>query len=139
MWWTIALVSLFTAVVAMFSKEFSQIGKRIFAIPGGKVIIPLFLASAFVSVFAHYLWVLLTGVRACFKLWEQFIMNQFPGSDVAEFIARVFILMVIACLPMIISLILRKKHIGSGSGIVLQRVVIYSWLAAAILFATVII
>lgn len=65
---TIALVVFLSSIVAFFAEEFGRMFKKIFAIPGAKLLLPLAFASWLIEVYEDWgLWLL---------VWFQALLNQ---------------------------------------------------------------
>ncbi|KTD24496.1 MULTISPECIES: hypothetical protein [Legionella] len=98
---TVALVVLLSSIVVFFSKEFGDLFKKIFAIPGMKLFLPLTLATALVvnyESWAYYglikfqdFWLGLTGILA----------SWMPFHKGASSVAKILTLMILSFLPVI--------------------------------------
>lgn len=66
---TLALVVLLASCVAFFSKELMNVGNKIHAIPGLKLLLPLILASLFIVLFEDW-------ARLLF-FWSQTLVHRF--------------------------------------------------------------
>jgi hypothetical protein len=72
---TLALVVLLASCVAFFSKELMNVGNKIHAIPGLKLLLPLLLASLFIELFEDW-------ARLLF-FWSQTLVHRFLAAIAA--------------------------------------------------------
>lgn len=97
---TIALIVLLSSIAAFFSQEFARLVKRIFDIPGAKLILPLIAASFILEVYEDW--------GHWFLIWLQAAMHQlvYQLASLAPFktgsihLARMLFLFVLASVPM---------------------------------------
>lgn len=102
MYLTLALVILLGAIFVLFSKEFIQVVKKIFAIKGAKVVLPLFLASWFAYNFEPWcLWAvyyyreILLGIIG-------FFTGLFSSQSIAAPIITILLLTLISVVPVLL-------------------------------------
>lgn len=110
MLFTLTLVILLGAITVFFSQEFLGFFKKIFAIKGMKLFLPLFIASWLVFTFDHWgLW----GIyyyRQILSYVLVFLVDIMPFSYMAEHVALIILLATISVLPVyLIDLSLRKR------------------------------
>ncbi|KTC77035.1 hypothetical protein [Legionella brunensis] len=99
---TVALVVVCCAIVVMFSQEFANFFKRIFAIRGMKLLLPLILASTLVVYYDPWVsWGLLQTKRILHTAAAT-IANWLSFKE-ALIVANIIILMGLAVLPVAIA------------------------------------
>ncbi|MCW8398219.1 hypothetical protein OQJ26_05370 [Legionella sp. PATHC038] len=111
---TLALLVLFGSILVFFSEEFIKTIKKIFAIRGAKLIIPLFAASWL--IFSFDLWVL----WAIFYLREilhdvlNYLVQMMPFQNWALQVVLVFMLTFLSVVPvLILDFLSRRKNFKS--------------------------
>lgn len=137
MWLTLALITLCTAILAVFAGDFSRLCKRFFSIPGMVLCAPLLLASLLVAAYQELIFIVLIWVRSVFSLVEHYIYFILPNIAAIDLLVRVILLTLIACTPILISLFLKTRQIISGARQTMYRIAVFSWVISAILFITV--
>lgn len=107
---TLALVILLGSIFVFFSQEFIRMFKKVFAIKGAKLFLPLFLASWLVYTFNYWaLW----GIyyyREMLHDAESFLVKIMPFQLGAQSAALVILFTVISVVPVfVIDVISRRK------------------------------
>jgi len=99
MYITLILAVLFTAIVVFFSQEFINMFKKIFAIPGAKLILPLMLASWLVEYFEDWLLWILLGIKNALHQVVYWLNALIPFERGSISIAHTILLFLLASLP----------------------------------------
>lgn len=120
---TLALVVLFGAILVFFSEEFGKTIKKLFAIKGAKLIIPLFVVSWLIFSFDFWvLWAILY-LRDMLHAVLNFLVQIMPFQKWAVQVVQVFMLTFLSVVPvLILNFISQKKtyksykhpHLTSG-------------------------
>jgi hypothetical protein len=95
----LALVVLCTAIVAFFMQEFVHLFKKIFAIPGAKMLLPLLLISSVVEHFSFWIWKILNSIQNLLALSISQLSTVLPGTTTSIIIARALILFSVVFFP----------------------------------------
>lgn len=99
---TVALVVVCCAIIVFFSEEWTNVFKKIFAIRGMKLLLPLFLVSMLVVYYDPWItWALLETKRFLHHIAE--IITNKLNHRYALWVANVAILMGISVLPVFIA------------------------------------
>jgi hypothetical protein len=109
---TLVLVICVAAIFCFFSQEFTRAFKKIFAIKGATLILPLAIASWFVFTFDYLvLWALLY-IREVLDNMNQFLIRVLPEKKYSSDIILIVLLTLTSVGPVIILNILsyRKTH-----------------------------
>jgi hypothetical protein len=110
MYLTLALVVLFASIAVFFSQEFISVFKKLFAIKGVKLFLPLFLASWFVFTFDYWALWIVYYYREMLQICLTFLVSIMPFQEFAEQVSLVIFLWAISVLPVfIIDQVLRRK------------------------------
>ncbi|KTD67157.1 hypothetical protein Lste_3363 [Legionella steelei] len=111
---TLALVILFGAILVFFSEEFGKTIKKLFAIKGAKLIIPLFLVSWLIFSFDFWvLWAILY-LRDMLHAVLNFLVQIMPFQKWAVQVVQVFMLTFLSVVPvLILNFISQKKTFKS--------------------------
>ncbi|WP_454780669.1 hypothetical protein [Legionella sp. WA2022007384] len=107
---TLALVVLFSSIVVFFSEEFIKAFKKLFAIKGAKILIPMFAASWLIYTFNF--WVLWAVFYAHEILQDvlNFLVRIMPFQKGAVSLVLVFMLTFLSVVPvLILDVISRRK------------------------------
>lgn len=115
MFLTLALVVLGAAIAVFFSQEFYGMFKKLFAIKGVNLFLPLFIATWLVYSFDYStLWVVYY-YRELLEGIVELLVNIMPFQEFAEPIALVIVLFTISMLPVfLIDLFVRKRTFQQG-------------------------
>lgn len=107
---TLALVVLFGAILVFFSEEFGKTIKKLFAIKGAKLIIPLFVVSWLIFSFDFWvLWAILY-LRDMLHAVLNFLVQIMPFQKWAVQVVQVFMLTFLSVVPvLILNFISQKK------------------------------
>ncbi|HHM2300075.1 TPA: hypothetical protein ACRIDK_003021 [Legionella anisa] len=105
-----ALVVLFGVVMVLFSEEFSKSLKKLWAIKGARLLLPLFAASWFIYTFDFlFVWVIFYLSKFLHEILA-FLIRLMPFQQGAESIALVILLTFFSVVPvLIIDFFTRKK------------------------------
>ncbi len=96
---TIALVVLCSSIVVFFSEEFISLFKKMLAIPGVKLLLPLVIASLFVEMYESWgLWVL-ARCQAALHQVIYLLSRLVPFETGSVSLMRIVYLFIIASLP----------------------------------------
>lgn len=88
---TVAMVVFFSSIILFFSDEFGRFFKKIFAIPGVTLFVPLLLASAFIVHFeAWILWGLLY-IKFLMHVLINFLASLLPFAQSARIAAIIIV------------------------------------------------
>ncbi|KTD41984.1 hypothetical protein [Legionella parisiensis] len=111
---TLALVVLLSAILVFFSEEFIKAFKKLFAIKGAKLFIPIFAASWLIYTFTFWcLWAIFY-MREILQVIEDFLVRIMPFQNIAVPVVLIFMLTFLSVVPVLILDILsrRKKFKG---------------------------
>ncbi|HHI9989665.1 TPA: hypothetical protein ACQDQH_002762 [Legionella pneumophila] len=105
-----ALVVLFGVVMVLFSEEFSKSLKKLWAIKGARLLLPLFAASWFIYTFDFlFVWVIFYLSKFLHEILA-FLIRIMPFQQGAESIALVILLTFFSVVPvLIIDFFTRRK------------------------------
>lgn len=108
---TLALVVLVSSIVVFFSEEFIKAFKKIFAIKGVKLFLPLFAASWIIYNFSFwFLWAIFY-TREILHDVLNFLIRIMPFQKGAESVALVFMLAFLSVVPtLFLDVWLRRKN-----------------------------
>lgn len=128
----LSLVVLGCSIVVFFSQEFGNFFKKIFAVPGMKLLLPLILASAVVVDYNNWiLWGLLL-FKAFLHRFSTMLASWMPFHTGADIVANVLILAGFSILPVLaINFWVKKKTYRSFQYAYLTSTII--WLLVALL------
>ena len=99
---TLALLVLLGSILVFFSEEFIKMFKKLFAIKGAKLLIPLFLASWLIYTFDFwFLWVVFY-LREMLLYILIFLTSIMPFQKGAESVALVILITVASVVPVLI-------------------------------------
>ena len=110
MYLTLALVVLFASIAVFFSQEFISVFKKLFAIKGAPLFVPLLVASWLVVTFSYWsLWIVYY-YHEMLQIILTFLLHIMPFEKGAESVALVILLTVISVLPVfLIDLLVRRQ------------------------------
>ncbi|KTD32990.1 hypothetical protein Lnau_2638 [Legionella nautarum] len=95
----VALVVLLSSIVVFFSKEFSDLFKKIFAIAGMKLLLPLLLVTALIVNFEPWIYMLLTHIQGFLWALSTKLASWMPFQRGANYVANILVLMAFSFLP----------------------------------------
>ena len=130
---TIAIIVFLASIASFFSQEFTRLFKKIFAIPGVKLILPLFLASFIIIFYEEFgQWLLVRFQIFLHKVVVKLDMIL-PFKTGFISLGRIISLFIIASVPIWIAewSAIRKKYQAPHSGTYWLGFVL--WIVAAIL------
>ncbi len=131
---TIALVVFGCAIMVFFSKEFGNSIKKIFSIPGMKLLLPLILVSFFIIFFKFEVLWFLTKLQAFLFALVQNLSSLLPFQNIDYPLANILVLMGLSALPVLaINLWYKRKTYHPYKYIGLTMTVI--WLFVAVLLS----
>lgn len=96
---TIALVVLICSIVVMFSTEFGELIKKIFAIRGMKLFLPLFLATFLVVYYEPWVLLGLSKIQTMLSMLATKMITWLPFEAGANILANVVLLVAFSLLP----------------------------------------
>ncbi|RUR08424.1 hypothetical protein [Legionella sp. km772] len=96
---TLFLVLCATAILCLFSQEFNRLLKKIFAVKGAKLVLPLALGSAFVFMYDNLVIDLLYYFRDKLNAMLSFLNYVFPQSKYTPDIILVILLTAVSLIP----------------------------------------
>ncbi|CAM2771548.1 MULTISPECIES: hypothetical protein [Legionella] len=107
----LALVVLLGAIIVLFSEEFIKSFKKLWAIKGAKLLLPLFAASWFIYTFDFwFLWVIFY-LSEFLHFILTFLIRLMPFQQGAKSVALVILLIFFSVVPvLIIDLFTRRKN-----------------------------
>lgn len=99
---TLAFLVFFSSILVVFSDEFIKTFKKIFAIKGAKLLIPLFLASWLIYTFDFwFLWVVFY-LRELLIYILDLLTSMMPFKQGSDSVALVIVLTVVSVVPVFI-------------------------------------
>lgn len=96
---SLALVVFGSSIAVFFSNEWHALFKKVFAIPGVKLFMPLLIVSCFIEKYALNEYWLLTGLQALITHFIRFCAAVLPFQTGALHISKIIYLFLFACLP----------------------------------------
>lgn len=132
MYLTLALVVLFASIAVFFSQEFISVFKKLFAIKGVPLFLPLLVASWLIIAFNYWsLWIVYY-YNEMLQIILTFMMHVIPFEKGAGSVALVILLTVISVLPVyLIDLLVRRQTYKPYKYLNITSAII--WLVSAIL------
>ncbi|ARG96728.1 hypothetical protein [Legionella micdadei] len=107
---TVALVVLISSIVVFFSKEFGDLFKKLFAIPGMKLFLPLIFATGLVAYYESWVYLGLTKFQDVLLGLVEKLASWMPFRKGASDAVKILALMVFSFLPvMAIDFWIKKK------------------------------
>lgn len=108
---TLALVVLGASIAVFFSQEFIRTFKKIFAIRGVKLFLPLFFASWLIFTFDYWVMWFFYYYRELLQTALNFLIQIIPFHQAATQVALVILLTAVSVLPVIaIDFFMRRKN-----------------------------
>lgn len=101
MYLTLALVVLVAAIVVLFSQEFIQLFKKIFAIKGAKLVLPLLVISWLIYTFDYLVLLVIYYYSDALNSVITFLSNLLPFQTGAYPIVMILVLTTISVVPVI--------------------------------------
>ncbi|KTC86035.1 MULTISPECIES: hypothetical protein [Legionella] len=98
---TIALVVLASSIVVFFAKEFSDFFKKVFAIPGMTLILPLLLVTALIVNFENWVYLGLAHIQTFLLSLSTKLASWMPFRLGANYVANILVLMGFSFLPVL--------------------------------------
>jgi hypothetical protein len=95
---TLTLVVLATSIIVFFSQEFTQVFKKIFAIPGAKLFIPIVFASWL--VFQYKYWIV-WGLKYYRDVLREVLITLSQALSLNEILTKVLVIILLTCVSII--------------------------------------
>lgn len=130
---TIAIVALCASIAAFFAQEFGRVFKKIFAIPGLKLLLPLTLASWFIEVYEDWGHWLLLRIQYLLHLLIHRLGVRVPFEKISLPLIKILFLFLIGILPMVIFKLATIKQWGGKRLPQTYWIGLILWVFAAIL------
>lgn len=126
----VALVVLLSSIVVFFSKEFTDLFKKIVAIPGMKLLLPLLLATTLIVNFEPWIYMLLTHIQGFLRALSAKLTSWMPFQRGANYLANSLVLMSFTFLPVLsLQYWIKRKTYRSFSYIGLTITILWLFLA----------
>ncbi|WED42339.1 hypothetical protein [Legionella cardiaca] len=106
---TVALVVVGCAIVVLFSREFGNFFKKMFAIRGMKLFLPLILVSTLVVYYEYWISVGLLNIKWVLHRVASMIADWLPFTG-ALLVANILVLMLVSVLPVAFANFLNKRR-----------------------------
>lgn len=107
---TLALVVLFAAIMVFFSQEFIRTFKKIFAIKGAKLVLPLAAASWLVYNFDYWcLWVLYY-IREVLNYLISLLSHIMPFHQYARSLSMIVLLTILSVVPVLVIDVIHRRR-----------------------------
>ena len=107
---TLAMLVFFASIFVFFSQEFIRTFKRIFEIPGAKLVIPLAIGSWLVLTFDYWFLWAIYYCREILQTLLTVLVHIMPFQQGAATIALIILLTVLSVFPVfVIDWIIRKR------------------------------
>ena len=108
---TLTFVVFFASIFVFFSQEFMRTFKKIFAVKGAELVLPLIIASWLIINFDYWVLGFLIYCREILLSIALFLMSLPPMQTMTSFLALIFLLTFISVFPVwLIDVILRKRN-----------------------------
>ena len=130
------LIVISTAIVGLFSEEFTRMFKRIFSIRGAPLFLPLIFFSFVIESNIIWGWAVLLTIRSHLLSFEAIFAALMPQSLITEYFVRVLILTLLAVLPMLVVGFITRKNPLSNAMFYMDRICACIWLSSVILFVS---
>lgn len=114
MFLTLALVVVFASILVIFAQEFIRALKKLFAIKGVALFLPLLIASWLVYTFDYWALWIIYYYREMLHILLGFLIYLNPFPQIAEPVALVILLEVITVLPVFLADIFLRKRTYIG-------------------------
>lgn len=96
---TLSLVVLIASIITLFSQEFITIFKKIMAIKGAPIFLPLIVASGLVLIFDYWVLLAVYYYRAFLTLLINGLIWLMPFGNYSYYIAAILVLTFISLVP----------------------------------------
>lgn len=132
---TLALVVAFSAIIILFSREFGALFKKIFAVPGGKLFLPLIIMTSLIVLYEPWVYTALLYIKRNLHYLITLGADCFPFTMGAISLVSIVIIMLFALLPAYLMDVwsIRKTHIPFSHSKFLG---VFLWLMVLILIVT---
>lgn len=111
MLFTLAAVVFFAAIITFFSQEFIRVFKKIFAIKGAKLLIPLAVASWFMYSYDYLALAAISYYREALNAVATFLTDIIPLGSASSYVAFILLLTIISVVPVfVLDWFHRKKN-----------------------------
>jgi hypothetical protein len=96
---TLALVVAFSAIILFFAKEFGDLFKKIFAIPGAKLFLPLIGVTLLLTLYEPWVYFALFYMKKVLHDFISFVVSLLPFRKGAISLVSIVLFMALALLP----------------------------------------
>lgn len=96
---TLALVVAFSAIILFFAKEFGDLFKKIFAIPGAKLFLPLIGVTFLIVLYEPWIYFALIYVKQVLHDFIYFMLRLLPFRTGGISLISVALFMILALIP----------------------------------------
>lgn len=130
--YTIIFLVILCTIIVLFSEDFAKVGKKIFAIKGMKLLLPIFAVSAvIIDYFSFFIWILDLLVNGLAIIKGE-LASLIPFGNFSPSIAMIMLLMtVVLILGPLMTFILRLT--GHRPFIYRQQLLLVVWAVMAVL------
>lgn len=111
---TLALVVLFASIAVFFAQEFITMFKKLFAIKGVKLFLPLFIASWLVYTLDYWALWIVYYYREILMVGVNLLVKILPFQRYAESISIIILLFIISTVPVFLIDQLQRKRTYKG-------------------------
>ncbi len=129
----LCLIVLITSIIGFFSQEFIRLFKRVWAIPGAKLVVPLLIASLIAEWFALWGWKSLFSFQTGLSFVEHGLANLLPVQTGALMVTRVVLLVLIPGIPVWVTWFMTRKKKISNALFWVYRFSAWMWAITVIL------
>lgn len=96
---TLALVVAFSAIILFFAKEFGDLFKKLFAIPGAKLFLPLIGVTFLVALYEPWVYFALFYVKKALHDFIYYLVALLPFRKGAISLVSIILFMTLALVP----------------------------------------
>lgn len=130
---SLALVVFGSSIAVFFSEEIQRMFKKIIAIPGAKLLVPLIALSLLVEIYQEYGSWLLIAFKAIIEQGLLTLVSMLPFQVIALPMLKAAYLILLACLPVWVFWLIAKRKGIEESWPTPYRVGVMLWTLAAVL------
>lgn len=110
MYATLALVIIGFAIAVFFSQEFAKLFKKIFAVPGMRLVLPLFLLTTLIVYYEEIVFLGLSFIQSNFHAFSRKLAAMLPFNKAALALVKIFLLVIFSLIPVLgLTYWMRKK------------------------------
>ena len=99
MLFTVALLILCSAIIIFFSQEFAAVFKKMFALPGVKILLPLLVLTQLLFSMESWTLFFLVGIHRFFNLLSQGLSSFLPANPLVFMASQIMSLWLLTVLP----------------------------------------